>query len=373
MAIIGPSPSNRISGTAYMGSDYGMTRWEYDPVTGQAWMYGPSGVTTRQFDPGLKQDDMRRKIEGGGVSWTGTGEPAGTRSSTVLSPANGATPVPGATLTPDSAGPGGPGVTQMPNTLAARNAYANGELGLFGSATAMAAFVDNVLSMYMDAGYSRGQATSLAEEEVRSIPQAAPKQGPAGPGGGPGTGPFDDFVTGDGLGGSPEDIAEHFAELEGTAEGRADILGEATRSQYPGASNPFQAFLGRQGDRYFNQYALQGLGGGASPNYGAFLRGGNRDLLSQEAMGSSLERLGGMLSAPDTAGMTEAEMEWLPFFEQGANQYNTALQSSLGKVPGAARKFYQNRALDAFNDFTVNNPETGGWLNQWLGRGRRFF
>lgn len=173
---------------------------------------------------------------------------------------------------------------------------------------------------------------------------------------------------------------DKWIELERTGEGRGDLLDEAIRSQYPHASNPFQAFLGRQGDRLFNQYALGSAFGpshaGDTPinTFRDYLRGGAQgDRLSQSAMGGMLGQIGQALSNPDTSGLSQQMANWLPFFEQGVNQFNAALQSSLGGVAGAAQPYFERKAGSSFADYGVNNPETGGWLNYWLGRDKRFF
>lgn len=167
-------------------------------------------------------------------------------------------------------------------------------------------------------------------------------------------------------------------ELGQSPQGRQKLLEEANRARYPGASNPFQAFLTRRGDEQFNQYSLQSALGGTWGKPGPsgfrdFLRGGTTNMLSQDEMGSMLGRLGDVLARPDTKGLSDQLTAWLPFFRQGQNQFNTALQSSEANVPDAARPFFKNAASDAFQDYSVNNPETGGWLNWWLGNKRRFF
>mgnify|MGYP001557891208 FL=1 len=291
------------------------------------------------------------------------------------------------------------------------NKYNRGGYGTVGSTEAINAALEDLAQYFKDTGMTTEQAVARATRSFDAVVGSGGAQdaiiggGGAGTGPVPGTGPITGIGGGVGTGagagaggGAGVDPNELFAgytapsiteqqrkkwlELERTSEGRGDIWGEAIRSQYPGASNPFQAFLGRQQDEAFNQYMLQSAFGpshaGDTPlttfrDYARGGGGGGGQRLSQSQMADMLGQWGSALSNQDTSGLSKAMLNWLPYMRQGANQFGTALQSSIGNVPGAARPFYESAAGRAFSDYEVNNPESGGWLNQWLGKNRRFF
>ena len=263
--------------------------------------------------------------------------------------------------------------------------YRAGGYGPVGSAEAQQAASDDYAFVLIQSGMGSAQALTAGIKALRDFDAnnfgpgtdlaATPKLPALGPNAGTPVGAKAPGLSGGQFGNQ----RDKWQELEGTAEGRSDLWGEAIRSQYPGASNPFQAFLGRQEDQAFNQYMLQSASGpshaGDTPllNFRDYARGGTGQRLSQSQMEDRLGQWGTALSNPDTSGLSKAMLQWLPYMRQGANQFNTAVQSSLGGVAGAARPFFEDAAARSFKDYEVNNPETGGWLNQWLNRGKRFF
>ena len=256
--------------------------------------------------------------------------------------------------------------------------YKSGGYGTVGSAAASNAALADLAQYFKSTGMTAEQAAARAGRAFDAAvgsggaQDAAIGGGQVPPSGGAGAGGGDEL----------RQQQNKWIELERTPEGRADLWGEGIRSRYPGASNPFQAFLGRQQDEEFNQYMLQSAFGpshaGDTPlsTFRDYARGGGSaggQRLSQSQMEDMLRQWGSALGNPDTSKLSQAMTAWLPYMRQGANQFNTALQSSLGRVPGAARPFFEGAAARSFSDYEVNNPETGGWLNQWLNRGKRFF
>ena len=276
--------------------------------------------------------------------------------------------------------------------------YNKGGYGTVGSQAAKNAALADLAQYFKNTGMTAEEAAGRAGRSFDAVVGAGGAldaiMGGGGTGAGTGTGTRTETGTGAGtgigtgtggggmVGGQFGTQRDKWLELERTPGGRADLWGEAIRSQYPGASNPFQDFLGRQEDAAFNQYMLQSASGpshaGDTPinTFRDYARGGGSgggQRLSQSQMADMLGQWGSALGNPDTSGLSKAMLNWLPFMRQGANQFNTALQSSVGGVPGAARPYFENAAGESFADYGVNNPETGGWLNQWLNRGRRFF